>query len=373
MTQATDPDSVTSSHTAAAASPCVPADYAPFLHRQPPVPSVRPRLYDAFVRDVLPDLTGRIAVVTGGNSGLGFWCAQALACKGATVVLACRDVARGRAAQGAIESAARAGHREALVDVIPLDLASFASVRTFARDFSARYSCLHMLVNNAGVMGVGRALTEDGWDIQLQVNHLGHFLLTAELWPALLRAPGGARVVSHTSIAHHAGRPRINAADPNEGAADGLCGLGQRIPGARPWVRYGQSKLANVLFALELDRRLQAAGLTERVQSISAHPGVAATNLHRVAGGAGSLPGWRFLSRHFAQAPEDGSLSLVLAATHPAVESGALYGPDRETHGYPVRRRPGGHATDEAMARELWVLSELATGAQFRIHGSDEA
>lgn len=344
------------------------AMYSPLLSKQPPVPRVPSKLYKSFVANSVRDLSGQIAIVTGANSGLGYWTARALAAKGATVVLACRDVGKGRQAKAEIEADLRlTAGVEAVLEVAQLDLASFASVRAFAAAFRKAHGCVHVLVNNAGLMGVSRHLTADGWDVQLQVNHLAHFLLTYELFDLMLRAPGGARVVSHSSLAHKAGSPRINVDDLNEGGADGFCGLAGRIPAARPWVRYGQSKLANVLFALELHRRLQAAGLDARVKSVCAHPGFASTQLQQVAGGAGNMPGWRFFCKHFAQSAEDGALPLILAATHPLVESGAFYGPEKGTHGAPVRCKPAGHANDEAMARELWVRSELACGVHFAV------
>ncbi|KAG8470678.1 hypothetical protein KFE25_009099 [Diacronema lutheri] len=323
-------------------------------------------MYASFVRDMVPDLAGQVAIVTGANAGIGFWAARALAAKGATVVLACRDLSKAAAAKAEIERALRdeAG-LQAHVEVSHLDLASFASVRAFAVDFRARHDRLDMLLNNAGIMGVARSLTVDGWDVQLQTNHLSHFLLTRELFDMLARAPGGGRAVHHSSMAHKAGTPRINCEALNEGAMDGMCGLAGRLPGAAPFVRYAQSKLANVLFAFELDRRLIAAGLQGKVKSVCAHPGVADTHLFDAPTRTGSIPSFfRCFAPHM-QSAEDGALPLLLAATHGDVKSGGFYGPQHEFRGHPVRCKSGGHAQDARMARELWVLSELATGCRF--------
>lgn len=323
-------------------------------------------LYTSFVREVIPDLTGKVAIVTGANAGLGFWAARALASKGAKVVLACRDLSKANAAKAELERSLREEQGvEARLEVAHLDLASFASVRAFAADFRARHYRLDLLLNNAGVMGVERSLTVDGWDVQLQANHLSHFLLTRELIDLLARAPGGGRVVAHSSLAHSAGVPRINASNLNDGAMDGYCGLVGMLPGAAPFVRYGQSKLANVLFAFELHRRLAAAGLEGKVKSVCCHPGIAATSLFDAPSLAGNLPSLLGCMVPRMQAAEDGALPLLLAATHPSVESGAFYGPDKGDHGYPVRCKAGGHAHNLEMARELWVLSELACGCQF--------
>lgn len=322
-------------------------------------------LYRNFVRDVMPDLHGKVAIVTGANAGLGLWAARALAAKGATVVLACRDLSKANAAKVSLERELRGEGVQARLEVSHVDLASFASVRAFAAGFRARHARLDLLLNNAGIMAADRSLTVDGWDVQLQTNHLSHFLLTRELLDMLLCAPDGGRVVSHSSLAHKAGTPRINTAALNEGAMDGLCGFAAALPGAAPYVRYGQSKLANVLFAFELHRRLAAAGLDKRVKSVCAHPGIAATSLFDAPMRAGTMPAFLSCLAPRMQAAEDGALPLLLAATHANVESGAFYGPEKEDRGFPVRCKAGGHANDPEMARELWVLSELACGCQF--------
>jgi len=223
-------------------------------------------MYADFVRDVMPDLKGKVAIVTGANAGIGYWATRALAQKGCTVVMACRDLSKANAAKSQIVAELQEDTGvEALIEVTHLDLQSFASVRAFAADMKSRHAGgVHMLLNNAGIMGLEKILTADGWDVQLQTNHLSHFLLAHELLDLLARAPGGGRVVSHSSMAHKAGR--INAANLNEGAADGMCGLAGALPGAKPFVRYGQSKLANVLFAFELHRRLTAAGMDKKVK-----------------------------------------------------------------------------------------------------------
>jgi NAD(P)-dependent dehydrogenase (short-subunit alcohol dehydrogenase family) len=332
-------------------------------------------LYGKFVQDVVPDLSGKVAIVTGANSGTGFWCARALAAKGATVVLACRDLSKAKAAKAEMERELRdEASVEPRLEILHLDLASFASVRAFAADMRARYSAIDILVNNAGVMAVDKSLTEDGWDVQLQVNHLSHFLLTCQLFGLLARAAHGARIVSHSSAAAWTGSPRINAANLNDGAMDGLCGLAGRLPGAQPFVRYGQSKLANVLFSFELHRRLRAARLDGRIKAVCAHPGFASTGLFDAPGKAGHLPpAWGCFCSGLMQTAADGALPLLLASTYDAVESGAFYGPERGMRGQPVRCKAAGHANDLGMARELWVLSELACGCRFAFAEAAEA
>lgn len=334
-------------------------DPAPLAKSAQHAPSMQ---FARFVREAMPTLTGHIAIVTGASSGTGFWCALALAARGATVVLACRNLAKADAAKERMDKlcAAFGLSTEGQVVVSHLDLASFASVRSFAADFRLRYAHLNHLVLNAGTIHAAKTLTADGWDVQLQTNHLSHFLLTQQLFEQLSRAPSGARVVSHSSRAHSLGTPRI-AADLNAGALDGVCGLaGMIAPGGL--VRYSQSKLANVLFCFELDRRLRAAGLGERVRSVAAHPGFAATGLF------GAEHGWlACISSRFAQPPEDGALPLLFAATRPDAKGGGFYGPSDAPGGLPVACEASGHAHDLEMARELWSISESACGCRFDV------
>ena len=297
--------------------------------------------------DDIPDLSGRTAVVTGGNSGIGLPTARELARHGARVVVATRSPERGRAAVDAIAAAVPG----AAVTAAPLDLADLASVRRFAGEFNPAHEGLDLLVNNAGVMMLPRQETADGFERQFGTNHLGHFALTGLLLPALLARPG-ARVVTVSSGMHHRGRIDF----------DDL--MGERT--YNPTRAYAQSKLANLLFMLELQRRLDAAGAD--VRSVAAHPGFAATNLGHSSGWLTRL-GVGLGQRLFAQSAEVGALPTLYAATMPDVPGGAYIGPDGkgEQRGYPTRVPPSAQARDEADARRLWEISERLTGVHFDV------
>ena len=252
--------------------------------------STNTRVYDEFVAS-MPSQAGKTAFVTGSNTGLGFFAAKALAKRGATVVLLCRSVEKAEAAKR--EMVAELGEGAA-IETAHLDLSSLASVRECAAALRARYASCDLLLLNAGLMAVHHDLTEDGHDVQLQVNHLGHFLLAHELLPLLVAAgaDGGApaRVVSHASHVTISAGPRFSAATADGPVGGGFralpLGLAAWVPGASCWARYGQSKLCNVLFTAELQRRLAANGAG--VIATAAHPGVAFTQLVQVAAGAGS-------------------------------------------------------------------------------------
>jgi NAD(P)-dependent dehydrogenase (short-subunit alcohol dehydrogenase family) len=292
--------------------------------------------------DDIPDQTGRVAVVTGANSGLGFVTARELARAGARVVLACRNLDKGHAAVDQI----RAAVPEAQVQLEELDLASLASVRGFAERFKATHDGLDLLINNAGVMGTPRRRTADGFELQFGTNHLGHFALTT----ALLETMEGredARVVTLSSTVHKMGR--INF--------DNLNGDRHYFR----WNAYGQSKLANLLFALELDRRLRAAGST--VKSLAAHPGYAATNLQSAGPPLFDRLVMVASNALIAQSDEMGALPILYAATQPGLEGGTYVGPDsfREQRGHPTLVQPNGRARDPETARRLWEVSERLT------------
>jgi NAD(P)-dependent dehydrogenase (short-subunit alcohol dehydrogenase family) len=290
-----------------------------------------------------PDLTGRTALVTGASGGIGLECAIALAHQGAAVMLACRSPARGaealrrlRRETGAIDAA-----------VVTLDLASLASVRKVASGFSGP---LDILVNNAGIMATPRKLTEDGLEQQFGVNHLGHFALTGLLLPRLRQAPA-PRVVTVSSLAHRHGR--INFGDLQSARRYGR------------WRAYNQSKLANLLFALELHRRAEAAGLP--LVSAAAHPGLSRTGL---TGGMGypaalDLMGGAF--RLLGHPPADAAQPVVHAATAPDVEGGDYFGPDGpgETRGAPAPAALSHKALDWRSAARLWEVSEELSGVRY--------
>src|SRR5262245_2132757 len=299
----------------------------------------------------VPDQSGKIAVVTGANGGLGLEVARELARKGAHVVMAARDQDKAEAARASIRDEIPG----AALELQPLDLASLASVHKAAAGILANHPRIDILVNNAGVMGIPEQRTEDGFEMQLGVNHLGHFALTAELLPALLRSPG-ARVVSVTSTGRHFG----TAVDPDNPHLAGRYD---------PWRAYGQSKLANVHFAMELDRRFREAGVPAR--SIVVHPGFTSTDLQarsvRETGGGSSQRFFHAAVRRVGMTPAQGALSLLRAATDPNAVGGALYTPRWVNWGPPVRRPMLGRARDlDAMAR-LWEVSERETGMTFDV------
>jgi NAD(P)-dependent dehydrogenase (short-subunit alcohol dehydrogenase family) len=293
------------------------------------------------VQDI-PDQTGRVAIVTGANSGLGFVTARELARAGARVVLACRNLDKGHAAIDQI----RAAVPEAQVQLEELDLASLASVRGFADRFKATHDGLDLLINNAGVMGTPRRRTADGFELQFGTNHLGHFALTTALLETM-EGRDDACVVTLSSTAHKMGR--INF--------DNLNGDRHYFR----WNAYGQSKLANLLFALELDRRLRAAGST--VKSLAAHPGYAATNLQSAGPPLFDRLVMVASNALIAQSDEMGALPILYAATQPGLEGGTYVGPDsfREQRGHPTIVQPNGRARNPATARRLWEVSERLT------------
>lgn len=298
---------------------------------------------EKWTSEQMPDQTGRTALVTGANSGLGLVVAEALARAGADVVLACRNTEKGEAAADSIRVAAP----KASVAVESLDLASLDSVRSFAERFRTERDGLDLLINNAGVMASPRRETVDGFELQIGTNHLGHFALTGLLL-SVLEGREDARVVTVSSGAHKLGRIDF----------DDLQGERRY----RRWRAYCQSKLANVLFALELERRLRAAGST--VKSLAAHPGYAATNLQSAAAPALDRAIMVVTNRLLAQSAEMGALPLLYAATRPNLDGGLFIGPDgfEEQRGHPKVVRPVRAGRDEESARRLWSVSEELTG-----------
>ena len=299
----------------------------------------------------IPDQSGRLAVVTGANSGLGLVTARELARKGAHVVLACRNQAKGEKARRAIEMRAPTAH----VEVAELDLASLDYVRAFAERLRSEHDGIDLLINNAGVMATPHGRTADGFELQFGTNHLGHFALTG-LVIDMLQKREDARVVTLSSGAHRIGRIAFN-------------NLGGEHRYFR-WRAYGQSKLANLLFALELDRRLRTAG--SAVKSMAAHPGYAATNLQHA--GPTRLDELLMLvpNKLLAQSDEMGAQPALYAATEPGVEGGTYVGPDgvAEQRGYPTKVSPNAAARDEEVARRLWEVSEEMTGVRFELAGA---
>jgi NAD(P)-dependent dehydrogenase (short-subunit alcohol dehydrogenase family) len=300
--------------------------------------------------DDIPDLTGRTAVVTGANSGLGFESALALARAGADVVLACRDQAKGSAALDRIVASVP----DATVSLAPLDLADLASVAAFATAFAGDHDGLDILLNNAGVMAIPRRETADGFEMQFGTNHLGHFALTAHLLDRLLARPG-ARVVTVSSAVAQMGRIRF----------DDLQGTGKY----GKWSAYSQAKLANQLFALELDRRASGHGID--LISVAAHPGYAATNLQSVGP---QMSGSSLMERLtdvgnkiFGQSAAGGALPSLYGATAPGVTGGHYFGPGgfMAQRGAPKEVSFVKAAKNPVVARRLWEVSEELTGVTF--------
>jgi NAD(P)-dependent dehydrogenase (short-subunit alcohol dehydrogenase family) len=292
----------------------------------------------------IPDQSGRNAIVTGANSGLGLVTARELARAGASVVMACRNLDKGHAA---IEQV-RAAVPDAQVQLEELDLASLESVRGFAERYRATHDGLDLLINNAGVMAPPRRRTADGFELQFGTNHLGHFLLTTLLLD-LMEGREDARVVTLSSTAHKMGRISF----------DNLGGDRRYFR----WNAYGQSKLANLLFALELDRRLRQKDST--VKSLAAHPGYASTNLQSAAAPLVDRLVMKVGNTVIAQNDEMGALPQLFAATERGLEGGTYIGPDGpgEQRGHPTIVSPNGRAQDEDTARRLWLVSEELTGA----------
>jgi len=292
----------------------------------------------------IPDQGGRLALVTGANSGLGLETARALAARGATVLLGCRSLQRGEEARRQLRSDPALGP-EASLELLLLDLADLASVASAAAAVSQRWGHLDLLINNAGVMAPPRALSRDGFELQFATNHLGHFALTRSLLP-LLQGRAGARVVTVTSGAQHFGRIDF----------DDL----QAERRYDRWRAYGQSKLANTMFALELQRRLEAEG--SAVLSLAAHPGLARTNLQPTSVAAAGQPleglAYRLLDPLFQSAAE-GALPQLFAATAPGVRGGELFGPDgpAELRGGPSRARMARAALNSDQRQRLWQVS----------------
>ncbi|MBB4688285.1 oxidoreductase [Amycolatopsis jiangsuensis] len=294
----------------------------------------------------IPEQSGRVAVITGANGGLGLATAQALAAKGAHVVMAARNEAKAAAARDRIIAAVP----DASLEIVRLDLGSLASVGEAAGKILAVHPALDLLIANAGVMATPEGRTADGFETQLGVNHLGHWALTAHLLPALVRT-AGARVVTVTSGAQHLGRA-LDPADP----------FGRRRD-YDPWRPYTNSKLANRHFSQGLDRQFRAAGLSAR--ALTAHPGATNSDLHAVtaeAGVGGALGTFfRVLARRAGMSPERGALSQLRAATDPRAGGGTMYGPRWSSSGSPVRRRLHRPGTDAAI-RSLWQVSRQLTG-----------
>ncbi|MEM7798919.1 MAG: oxidoreductase [Chloroflexota bacterium] len=298
--------------------------------------------------DNIPDLTGKIIIVTGANSGLGYETTKALAAKSGKVIMGCRSRGKAETAFNQI----KAEQPNADLEIIDLDLASLASIRAFVDQFKAKYSQLDLLINNAGIMMVPYGLTEDGFERQLGTNHLGHFALTGLLFDLLNSTPD-ARVVNVSSTGHRMGSMDF----------DNL--LYEGGEGYSPTRAYGRSKLANLLFTKELQNQFNA--VDSSAIAVSAHPGGSDTNLgnhlesnllFRIVGA---------VMGGMMQGADMGALPQIRAAVDPKVKGGEYYGPKgfMEISGYPVQVKSNAAANSDADAKQLWKMSEDLTGIKY--------
>ena len=294
----------------------------------------------------MPDQTGRVGVVTGANGGLGLEITRALAGKGAHVVMASRDQEKAATAKAEVMDSLPG----ASLEIRELDLASLESIDRFARGILDEFDHIDLLINNAGVMGIPERKTEDGFEMQFGVNHLGHFALTADLLPLLVLAPR-SRVIGITSTGRHLGPP----VDPDNPHLEGEY---------EPWKAYGQSKLANVHFALGLDNRFKEAGA--QAESLVAHPGLVHTELQntsvRESGGGASQRFFQSLAQHTGMTPARGALPILRAATDPDAAGGQLYTPRFVNFGAPVRRPLLPRSRNAESIETLFEVSTSETG-----------
>ena len=295
----------------------------------------------------IPDQSGRVAVVTGANSGLGYATARGLALRGARILLACRSERRGADALARLRSEVPG----ALAEVRPLDLADLASVRSFAAEYDT--DRLDLLINNAGVMAVPYAKTVDGFETQFGVNHLGHFALTGLLLPRLQATPG-ARVISVSSSMHRTGNVEFHDLNSE-----------RRY---RRWTAYGRSKTANLLFIHELAHRLAVAGAD--TVAAAAHPGFAATNLQtrgaKLQGRRTAERATDLFTRALAQSAESGALPILYAATAPGIEPDSFTGPRLlGWRGAPAPSKRAAWTLDDRSAALLWAFSQTLTGVTY--------
>lgn len=290
----------------------------------------------------IPDQSGRVAIVTGANSGIGWDTARMLAQRGATVIMACRNLDKATSAADKIRALKPSGK----VIVMQLNLGDLDSVRAFTSEFRSQFNRLDLLINNAGVMMPPYGKTRQGFELQFGTNHLGHFALTGLLID-MLNATGNARIVTVSSGAHNFGDIQF----------DNLNWEGNY----NPTRAYGQSKLANLLFTYELQRKFQAAG--HNTLAVAAHPGWTATNLQQHSGMI------RLLNPFLAQSTDMGALPTVYAATALDVAGADYYGPGGlwEMRGYPKKVESNKKSHDRSVAQRLWAVSETLTGVQFKV------
>jgi NAD(P)-dependent dehydrogenase (short-subunit alcohol dehydrogenase family) len=295
------------------------------------------------------DLTGKRIVITGANSGIGLEAAKDFVQKGAEVILAVRNQQKGLSAKETIIK----GNPKGSVEVMELDLADLSSVREFAQTFHSRYDSLNLLINNAGLMVPPYSKTKDGFELQFGTNHLGHFALTGLLLPLLKKTPN-SRVVALSSIAHRGAKIYF----------DNLDGAN----GYKAMRFYGQSKLANLLFAKEFDNRLKQHNIGTK--SIACHPGISSTNLFKM--GKKDSPGYvKALMKVFFQPAEKGALPTIYAATETSLNGGEYIGPDGSGNrkGNPAIEIPASGVYNPETMKKLWDVSEKLTGVSYDFSG----
>jgi NAD(P)-dependent dehydrogenase (short-subunit alcohol dehydrogenase family) len=296
-----------------------------------------------WTKDNIPNLSGKVFIVTGANSGIGYESSLALAEKGATVIMASRNLERGQHALDAIKKAIPSTKLE----LMELDLASLSSIRKFAETFKSKYDRLDVLINNGGPVIAARSLTQDGFESHFGVGYLGHFALTALLLDVILKTPS-SRIVTVSSRMHATAKIAWDDL-MSEHSYDAM-------------KAYPQSMLAKILFAFELSRRLDAKGTTTK--SIVVHPGLANTGwVNNNLSGFMKIIG-KLMSATY-QSAAMGALPVLYAGTDPNVKAGSYYGPENDTKGFPIEVRAGDVAYNETDAKRLWELSENLTGIKF--------
>jgi NAD(P)-dependent dehydrogenase (short-subunit alcohol dehydrogenase family) len=305
-------------------------------------------LKEQWTTDNIPNLTGKVMIVTGANNGIGFEAAREFSRKGATTIMACRNMDKAKDALTSIQ----AEIPQAKVEIMHLDLASLKSIREFADEFKSKYDRLDVLLNNAGIMMVPYKQTEDGFESQFGTNHLGHFALTGLLIEVLEKTPG-SRVVTISSGGHRMGNMDFS---------------NLMYQGGKGYSRisaYGRAKLSNLLFTYELERRLEANG--NNPIAVAAHPGLADTHLADHFWGGRLKRMSHAYMRYMAQSAAMGALPGIRAAVDPDVKGGQYYGPDgpRESRGFPVLVQSNQASHDGVDARQLWEVSEELTGVKY--------
>lgn len=304
----------------------------------------------------LPSLEGKTVIITGCTSGTGLVAAKAVAKKGVSLLLLLnRESERSQKAEQAVKEAATSKNTK--VETIPCDLQSLESVKKAIASVKAKCKQIDVLCNNAGVMALEDYATKDGYDVQMQTNHLSHFLLTAQLFPLLKAAPA-ARIIHHTSLARSGGPLKPEYFGKNGGDLGGN-GNSMFCNGAR-WERYHQTKLANATFTVALAKKLEGTS----VMAVSAAPGLAQTQLQQTTSASGGMSSMWIM--RMAQSAEDGTMPLLQACFGPDVENGQLWEPGNGWYGLPSAKPADKNMTDEAQQNMLWTESEKCCG-EFKI------